>query len=131
MPSDKLDSYADADSVKDLKFAVESGSAGEAIATENGYNATAVTAQSDALLEVASGSADACIIDITMVNAMTGEGTSYADLSYKLELSTEEYGVGFRKGSDLADLLNDYLAQVKADGTLTALAEKYQLTLAD
>lgn len=131
MPKDKLADYATADDIKDLSFAVESGSTGEAAAQDNGYNATAVTAQSDALMEVASGSADACIIDITMANAMTGEGTSYADLGYVIELSAEEYGVGFRKDSDLKDTFNAYLAQVKADGSLADLAAKYELTLAD
>ena len=83
-----------------------------------------------ALLEVASGSVDACIIDITMANAMTGEGTSYADLGYKVELSTEEYGIGFRKGSDLTEKVNNAIAELVEDGTLPALAEKYGLNLA-
>ena len=77
-----------------------------------------------------SGSADACVIDITMANAMTGEGTSYADLTTACELTTEEYGIAFRKGSDVAEKVNTILDELKADGTLDALAEKYQLTLA-
>ena len=91
---------------------------------------TAVVDQATALMEVSSGSVDACVIDITMANAMTGEGTSYTDLGYSVELTTEEYGIGFRKGSDLTEEVNKIMADLIADGTLPALAEKYGLTLA-
>ena len=131
MKSDMLANYATAESLADLEFAVEAGSAGEEAAKENGLNYTAVLTQADALKEVKSnGGPDACIIDITMANAMTGEGTSYAGLGYSLELTTEEYGIACRQGSDLADALNDIMANLKADGTLQDLAEKYELTLA-
>ena len=131
MKSDKLADYTDAESMKGLKFSAESGSAGEAAANDAGFNVTAVTAQSDALMEVASGSADACVIDGTMAKAMTGEGTSYADIAVGITLTSEEYGVGFRKGSDMAEKLNGYIDELKNDGTLQDLAEKYELALAD
>lgn len=130
MAADKLDEYADAESMKDLKFVAEQGSAGYNEAVAAGFNCTEVKYQSDALLEVKSGAADACVIDITMANSMTGEGTSYAELGYKVELSTEEYGIAFRQGSDLTEKVNETLAELKADGTLDKLAEKYELTLA-
>lgn len=130
MAKDKVDSYKDAASMADLKFAVEAGSAGEKEAKANGFkNVTAVKGQTDAVLEVESGSVDACIIDLTMANAMTGEGTSYADLGYSVELSTEEYGVSFRKGSDLTEAFNEYLAKALSDGSLDKLAEKYEIVL--
>ncbi len=133
MQADKVDSYKDAESMKDLKFVAEADSAGEAAIIDAGLDAnyTAVTAQTDALMEVASGSADACVIDITMANAMTGEGTSYASLGKGIALTTEEYVIGFRKGSDAAAKINELMAEMKADGTLEALAEKYELTLAE
>ena len=130
MKADMLDTYATADSLATLSFAVESGSAGEEAAKENSLDYTAVLTQADALKEVKSGAADACIIDITMANAMTGEGTSYANLGYSLELTSEEYGIACREGSDLTAALNDIMAELKADGTLQGLAEKYELTLA-
>jgi len=123
--------YAEVDSVKELKFAVESGSAAESVAKDAGYEYVAVKAQSDALLEVESGSVDACIIDITMAASMTGEGTSYADLVQGVSLTKEEYGIGFRKGSDLTEKINGYIDEMKADGTLTALSEKYGVAIAD
>jgi polar amino acid transport system substrate-binding protein len=128
VPKDKADQYKDLDSIKDLTFAVESGSAGEEAATENDLNYTAVTAQSDTLLEVKSGSSDAAIIDLLMASAMTGEGTSYSDLTHTIELTTEEYGVGCRKGSDLRDYLNEEFTKFYQDGTMKEIAGKYNLT---
>jgi ABC-type sugar transport system substrate-binding protein len=91
---------------------------------------TAVLTQSNALMEVSSGAADACVIDITMANAMTGEGTSYANFTYSIELTSEEYGIACRQGSDLAEAINGIMAELKNDGTLGQLADKYELTLA-
>ena len=80
-------------------------------------------------MEVAAGTCDACVIDITMANAMTGEGTGYPDLTTALELSSEEYGIGFRKGSDLTAKVNEIMKGLMSDGTLDALAAKYELSL--
>ena len=86
---------------------------------------TPVTAQADALMEVAAGTSDAAVIDLLMAAAMIGEGTSYADLTYTVSLNSEEYGVGFRKGSDLAAELNDCFAASYEDGTIQELEEQY------
>lgn len=133
MNADKVADYKDAESMKDLKFAAEAGSAGEAAIKDNGLdgNYVAVAAQTDAMLEVMSGSVDACVIDITMANAMTGEGTSYASLASGIELTTEEYGIGFRKDSDITEKVNGIIEELTADGTMAKLAEKYSLTLAE
>ena len=117
----------------DLVYAVEAGSAGEAVATEKGWEFTSVTAQADALMEVDAGTSDAAIIDLLMAATMTGEGTSYADLIYSLNLNeaqdlpSEEYGVGFRQGSDLVDAFNTFLAEKTADGTVLEVATTYGL----
>ena len=132
MPADKVDAYPDTDSLADVLFAVEKGSAGEAALTDLGITGyTAVEDQAGALMEVAAGTADACVIDITMANAMTGEGTSYASLAAGIALTSEEYGIGFRKDSDLTAEVNKIMDELMADRTLTALAEKYSLTLAE
>ena len=132
MKADVVGNYADAESMKDLTFAVESGSAGEAALNDAGLTKyVAVQDQGAAVMEVAAGTSDACVIDITMANAMTGEGTSYADLTYNVSLTEEEYGVSFRKDSDLTAKFNEFMASLKADGTLQELAAKYELTLAD
>ncbi len=123
--ADVADQYQDAESLADLNFAVESGSAGEAAAQENGFNYTGVTSQASALMEIESGTADAAIIDSLMAAAMVGEGTSYDDLTYTVSLSTEEYGVGFRKGSDLTEALNEFFAASMEDGTMEEIADTY------
>ena len=125
VPSDKADQYQTVESLKDLKFAVEAGSAGEAEAKNNGLNYTPVQSQANALMEVAAGTSDAAIIDSLMAAAMVGEGTSYENLTYTVGLNNEEYGVGFRKGSDLVPLLNKYFQVADTDGTMKAIAEKY------
>lgn len=119
------------DDLKTLSFAVENGSAGQAAAKDNKLNAIGVNTQSDALLEVASGSTDACIIDSTMAAAMTGEGTDYADLTSSVVLVDEQYGISFRKDSDMTEKMNAYLEEFKADGTLKKLADKYSVQLAE
>lgn len=123
--ADVADDYQDVDSLADLSVAVESGSAGEEAATENGLNAIAVKSQADAVMEVAAGTSDACIIDLLMAGAMVGEGTSYPDLTHTVELTTEEYGIGCRKGSDLAAYINEQLKALYDDGTLEEIGTEY------
>ncbi len=72
--ADQADLYQDVDSLKELNFAVEAGSAGEAQAKSNNFSYTPVQQQSAALMEVAAGTADAAIIDSLMAAAMVGEG---------------------------------------------------------
>ena len=130
MIADNAEKYTDVESMADLSFAAEAGSAGEATISDNGWeNYTAVKAQTDALLEVASGSVDACVIDITMANAMTGEGTSYENLAQAAKLNTEQYGIACRQDSDLTAKINEVMAELMSDGTLDELAEKYELAL--
>ena len=125
VPADKADQYQTVEACADLAFAVEAGSAGEAEVDALGYNFTPVKAQSDALMEVAAGTSDAAVIDSLMAAAMVGEGTGYADLTYTVGLNSEEYGVGFRKGSDLAAALNEFFAAAYADGSMIECAETY------
>ena len=125
VPADKADQYQTVEACSGLAFAVEAGSAGEAEVSALGYSFTPVKAQSDALMEVAAGTSDAAVIDSLMAAAMVGEGTGYANLTYTVGLNSEEYGVGFRKGSDLAAALNDFFAAAYADGSMMACAETY------
>ena len=125
VPADKADQYQNIESLKDLNFAVEVGSAGAAEAEANGFNYTEVTSQANALMEVAAGTSDAAIIDSLMAAAMVGEGTSYDKLTYTVRLNDENYGVGFRKGSDLKAEINDFFAKSYAEGSMQKTAEKY------
>lgn len=109
-------------------YAVEAGSAGEEVANENNWKINSVGSQADALMEVASGTSDAAIIDLLMAGAMIGEGTSYPNLKYTDKLTTEEYGIGCRKGSDLASYINAVLAETYASGKMQEIAKTYNIT---
>ena len=125
VPAAVADQYQTAESIAELNIAVENGSAGEEVVTALGYAVTEVATQADALMEVAAGTSDAAVIDSLMAAAMVGEGTGYADLTYTCGLNSEEYGAGFRKGSDLAAALNDFLKAAYDDGSMMAIAETY------
>ncbi len=113
----------------------EAGSAGEGAIADDENLAQAdyisKSVQTDCLMEVAAGTADAAVLDLTLANAMIGEGTDYANLKIVDELNAEEYGVAFRKGSDAAAAVDAAFDELKADGTMQALADKYDLALAD
>ena len=110
----------------DWIYAVEAGSAGEAAALENSFAVNSVDTQAKALMEVQSGTSDAAIIDSLMAGAMVGAGTSYPDLKCTdQKLTSELYGVGCRKGSDLAAFINSIFVKTYADGTMQKLAETY------
>ena len=116
---------------KTMVYAVEAGSAGEDVAKEKGWTVNSAQDQAAALMEVAAGTADAAILDLTLASAMIGEGTDYASLKIVDELNAEEYGVAFRKGSDAAEAVNAAFDELTADGTMQALADKYDLALAE
>ncbi len=125
-PDVTYDDAADVDAPAEVTYAVEAGSAGEEVALANGFKTVAVGSQADALMEVSSGTSGAAIIDLLMAGAMVGEGTSYPDLKVTdQKLNSELYGVGCRKGSDLASYINSVMAAAYADGTMTELAKTY------
>ena len=127
--------YTSTADLADKTVVAEAGSAGEAAiqGDENLSKADYVSksVQTDCLMEVAAGTADAAVLDLTLANAMIGDGTDYANLEIVDELNAEEYGVAFRTGSDAAAAVDTAFDELKADGTMQALAEKYDLALAD
>jgi len=125
VPAEKASDYQTVESLAGLTFAVEAGSAGEAAAKELGNACNPVQNQAATLLEVVAMTSDAAIIDSLMAAAMVGDGTDYASLTYTVPLTEEKYGVGFRKDSDLADALNDFLKASWADGSMMSTAELY------
>lgn len=126
--ADKVADYQTTESLGDLNFAVEAGSAGKAELDKLGLNYIEMETQAAALMEVASGASDACVIDSLMAGAMVGEGTSYPDLGCAVILNEDEgeqYGVGFRKGSDLVDAFNAFWKDACDAGKVTEIAETY------
>ena len=125
VPKAVADNYQTKESLSSLAFAVEAGSAGEDAVKELGLEPTAVQTQAAALMEVQAGTADACVIDLLMAGAMIGDGTSYPDLTYTVELTSEEYGCGFRKGGDMAAAYNEFYKKAYDDGTVMKIANQY------
>ena len=124
------DTIKTVDDIVSLKFAVEDTSAGQEqldALKEAGKNIEYVTLQkqADALMEVQAGTSDACVIDLLMAGAMIGEGTSYPNLVYTIKLNDEQYGVGFRKDSDLVKALNDFMKKSYEDGSMMDIAKTY------
>ena len=93
-------------------------------------NYTAVDSMAKALMEVKSGTADAALVDSVCALAMTGEGTDYDDLVCNMDnnFGDQQYGIAFRKGSDITDAVNKAIDELYADGTVEKIAAKYKLT---
>ena len=133
--ADNAATYVDTASLAGANLVAEMGSTGESsIADDENLSQASyvgVSKMADALLEVKAGTADAAVIDYVMAKAMVGEGTDYADLMIMdgVELAYEEYGVGFRKGSDAAAAVNEATAALIAEGSLPEIAAKYGLAL--
>lgn len=127
--------YEDTASLIGKTIVAEQGSAGEKTIQEDDNlkqaDYVAKMLQTEALMEVKAGTAAAAVLDLTLANTMTGEGTNYEDIIIVDHLAEEEYGVAFRKGSDLAAEVNKIFDDLLADGTMEALAEKYGLDLAE
>ncbi len=131
--ADDSGNYSDVNSLAGKVVAAEAGSAGEEIVLGNITDAIYVekSIQLDALTEVKALTSDAAVIDYVMANYLINkEGSDFADLAIlDMGLSDDEYyGIAFRKGSDLTEKVNGILAELEADGTIAAIAEKYALT---
>ena len=133
--ADNAATYVDTASLSGANLVAEMGSTGESSIADDANlsqaNYVGVSKMADALLEVKAGTADAAVIDYVMAKAMVGEGTDYADLMIMdgVELAYEEYGVGFRKGSDAAAAVNEATAALIESGVLPEIAAKYGLAL--
>ena len=133
VPADKAEEMAARENLEGLSVAVEDGSAGEDAAAALGAAILPVTAQSDTLMEVSAGSADAAVIDLLMAGAMLGENSSYKNLTYTLNLNelqglpSEEYAVGFRTGSTLTEAFNTFWAEQVESGAAMEVATRYGL----
>lgn len=122
------------DSVSGKSVVAEKTSAGEEVAQSDEFfkdaRYTAVDTQSKALMEVASGTSDACVVDYVLSIGMIGEGTDYPDLVVleDCEFEKEEYGIAFRKAdTELTKKVNDAIYTLIGNGKLMAIAQKYKL----
>lgn len=107
---------------------VEGGSAGAAYAATvtDADKILATTAQINAFTEVKAGAVDFAVVDIILAKNICGQG-DYADLAIveSIELDSEIYAIGFKKGSELTAKVNEAIKTLEANGKLMELAEKY------
>ncbi len=128
MKADKVSYFKYGYDVKNLLFAAENGSAGHLCILREGFDVNAYDTQHQALKSVANGMTDAAVVDYTFAEKVVGEGKTYSTLATGFPFSDEAYGVGFRKDSDLTEMLNEFIKEHK-DKELLELANKYGLTL--
>ena len=132
-------------SVKGLTVTAEQGSTGEgkidgSIADDDTVkvsaqdyfkdaNYVASDSMAKALMEVKSGTADVALVDSVCALGMVGEGTDYSDLVINMDnnFGQQEYGIAFRKGSDVTEKVNEAIKELYEDGTVDTIAKKYGL----
>ena len=128
--SENLANYTSAESLAGKTCAVEGGSAGASYAatvtTNDEAHIKKVDAQIDAFTELMSGAVDFIVVDILLAKNLCGNG-DYSDLAIveAIELDSEIYAIGFKKGSELTAKVNAAIKQLEEDGTLMTLAKKY------
>lgn len=132
--AENADKYLTAEALAGANIVAEIESAGESVAQEDAFfadaNYTSVDSQAKALMEVAAGVADGCVVDYVLSIGMIGEGTDYEDLVVvdELAFADEEYGIAFRKGSDVTAAVNAAIAKLVENGELAKIAETYKLS---
>lgn len=131
--AENADKYLKPEDMDGAKIVAEIESAGEGVAKEDAFFAkaqyTSVADQATALMEVASGVSDGCVVDYVLSIGMIGEGTDYEDLVVvdSLAFADEEYGIAFRKDSDVAAAVNEAISALVANGKLQEIAANYKL----
>ena len=120
-------------SVSGATVIAEAGSAGEELMNTDEMfkdaECTPVASQATALMDVAAGTSDVAVIDYVMAGGSVGEGTDYEDLTIiDMDFESEQYGIAFRKGSNVTEEVNKTITELVNDGTLAEIAKKYGLT---
>ena len=132
--AENADKYLKPEDMDGAKIVAEVESAGEGVAKEDAFFAnasyTSVADQATALMEVASGVSDGCVVDYVLSIGMIGEGTDYENLVVvdSLAFADEEYGIAFRKGSDTTAAVNAAITKLVENGELAKIAAAYKLT---
>ncbi len=122
-----LSSYSTEADLAGKKCCVEGGSAGDTYA--QGINASEIVktdAQINAFTEVKSGAVNYAVVDIVLAQNVCGKG-NYSDLSIvpSIQLDSEIYAIGFKKGSDLTAKVNAAIEELYENGKLMEIARKY------
>ena len=128
--ADRAGEFTSQESLTGKILAVEAGSAGETKARrlvgDNG-NVIGAPAQINTFMEVKAGASDGAIIDLILAQQIAGSG-DYADLVIAdIDLGSEVFAIGFRKGDPLRDKVNQAMLELYEIGALHEIALKYGL----
>ena len=127
--ADRFQSLADIDK-PEVRVMVNPGGLNEKFANENLTHATIIVYQKNEEIpnQVAKGNADVMITEITEAPWYVQNDPRLAAPLIEKPFTHGEIGVLMRKGQDdLLTLVNAVIAQMKTDGTLRKLHEKYGL----
>ena len=126
--AENVDKIKTAEDLKGKTACVEGGSAGASYAATvtDADKISTTEAQIKAFTEVKAGAVDFTVVDIILAKNICGKG-DYADLAIveSIELDSEIYAVGFKKGSELTAKVNEAIKTLEANGKLMELAKKY------
>lgn len=130
---ENVSKFSDENAIKNSNLIAESGSAGaDVIEKKFGKTPVLAKAQSDALMEVASGTSEVAIIDSVMAGFYTSTG-DYKDRLAIVEIDVEEeqYGIAARKeDTGVMNKINGALAKLYKSGKVGEIATTYGLTVA-
>lgn len=124
-----LEAYKSEADLEGKKAVAEAGSAGASYAGEIvGDSLVTVTSQINAFPEVKSGAVDFAVVDILLAKNICGTG-NFEDLCIvdAIELESEVYAVGFKKGSELTAKVNEAIKTLYENGKLLEIAKRYGL----
>jgi len=111
-------------------LAVEAGSAGETKAkglVGDTGRIIGAPAQINTFMEVKAGASDGAIIDLILAQQIAGSG-DYSDLVIaNIDLGSEVFAIGFRRGDELRDRVNQAMLELYNEGKLMEIARKYGL----
>lgn len=92
---------------------------------------TGVSSMATALMDVENNVADVAVVDSVIAQGMIeSEGSSFKDLVINMDnkFGDQYFGIAFRKGSDMRDKVDAAIEELRANGKLGEIAEKYGLT---
>ena len=123
-------SFTDNASMANAEFVAEATSAGSKVVEDIfGKSANTVEKQLDALVGVEAGTYDVAVLDASLASQyVQNKDGAYNGKLKVLDIAgvePEYYAIGFREGSNLADVFNNVLAGLYADGVAKTIAEKY------
>ncbi len=122
--------YTNNDSMKAASFVAEATSAGEKTVKDIfGATANPVEKQLDALVGVQAGTYDIAVLDLSLASEyVVNENGAYHNSLKVIDIEgveSEYYAIGFREGSNMAEVFDNVLAGLYADGTAERIAKVY------